>query len=407
MRPRSDADRASDGNPVGWVCSAPVSDDALPLAGLKVLDFTQNLPGPYASFMLASLGAEVVKVEPPKGDPGRFMEPFFSFVNRGKRSVMLDLRDPASRPALEALVERSDVLLEGFRPGVMKRLGADWETCRALNPRLVYCSISAFGQEGPRASEPGHDLNLQALSGASWLERDARGMPRGTVLPIADLSSSLVAVASICAALASRGPEGEGHYLDVAMADAVVSWAHLWGRGVDLAAGARAQVERSPAAFAMRPLTAPLIAILDRVKLYAMPHYGIYRCRDGEHVALGVVDEKHFWKGLCEVLGLRRLEGLPMPARIAAGPALRPVLAAILATKPADHWLRALEAAGVPACAVLKPEEAAREKQFLFRGLYDERGLARAPLPGATHLDAPAPKLGEHTEALLRELGVA
>ena len=152
-----------------------MSEERAPLSGLKVLDFSQNLPGPYATFLLACWGADVIKVEPPKGDPARFMEPFFSMVNRGKRSVVLDLRDERSRSAVEALVRWADVLVEGFRPGVMDRLGCGFARAKELNPRIVYCSISAYGQEGPMRDHPGHDLNLQATSGVCHLERDADG----------------------------------------------------------------------------------------------------------------------------------------------------------------------------------------------------------------------------------------
>ena len=213
-----------------------------PLSEVKVLDFSQNLPGPYATFLLSGWGADVVKVEPPKGDPGRFMEPFFSMLNRDKRSVVLDLRDEASRPALEALVRWADVLVEGFRPGVMARLGCDYEAAKALNPSIVYCSISAFGQDGPLRAHPGHDLDLQAISGTCWLERDGRDAPRGSVLPVADLSSALLAVSGISAALARRATSGEGAYLDVAMADGVLSWANVWGQGIDLGQPARQQL---------------------------------------------------------------------------------------------------------------------------------------------------------------------
>ena len=376
--------------------------DGTPLNGLKILDFSQNLPGPYATFLLASWGADVVKVEPPKGDPGRFMEPFFSMVNRGKRSVVLDLRSPESRPALEALVRWADVLVEGFRPGVMERLGCDFARARALNPRIVYCSISAFGQEGPLRDHPGHDLNLQALSGVCHLERDAAGEPRGAMLPIADLSSSLLAVSAICAALASN--RQEARYLDVAMADGVLSWSNVWGRGVDLAANARRGLTGGPI---VEMITRPLIRYLERVKLYAMPHYGVFRARCGRWLALGIVDEAHFWRALCEELDLAPFAKLPMPARIAAGPALRPVIAKRLERQDRDHWLTRFEAIGVPASAVRSPEEAADEPQVRARGMVDARGWMRAPLPGAVHPSREAPKRGEHTEELLRELGVS
>lgn len=374
----------------------------LPLAGLKVLDFSQNLPGPYATFLLACWGADVIKVEPPKGDPGRFMEPFFSMVNRGKRSVVLDLRAPETRPAVEALVRWADVLVEGFRPGVMDRLGCGFEDARRINPRVVYCSISAYGQDGPLRDHPGHDLNLQAMSGVCHLERDASGAPRGTMLPIADLSSSLLAVSAICAALAAS--PREARYLDVAMADAVLSWSSLWGRGVDLAANAQRQLGKKPFVAA---LARPLVAILERAKLYAMPHYGVFRARCGRYLTLGIVDEAHFWRALCDELGLARLGALSLGARIAAGPALRPIIAQRLRGRDRDEWLARFEAVGVPASPVLSPETAADDAQVRARGLVDERGWMRAPLPGAVHPTRAAPAKGEHTDEVMRALGVA
>jgi len=375
--------------------------NAPPLTGLKVLDFSQNLPGPYATFLLACWGAEVIKVEPPKGDPGRFMEPFFSMVNRGKQSVVLDLRASESRDAVEALVRWADVLVEGFRPGVMDRLGCGFGRARELNPRIVYCSISAYGQDGPLRDHPGHDLNLQALSGVCHLERDGEGEPRGTMLPIADLSSSLLAVSSICAALTDRS---EARYLDVAMADGVLSWSSVWGRGVDLAGNAKRGLGSGPI---VEALTRPLVAFLERAKLYAMPHYGVFRARCGRWLTLGIVDEAHFWKALVEELDLAPFAKLPMPARIAAGPALRPLIARRLKRRDRDAWLRRFEELGVPASPVLTPEEAAADAQVRARGLVDERGWMRAPLPSAIHPSSAAPQKGEHTDAVLRSLGVA
>jgi crotonobetainyl-CoA:carnitine CoA-transferase CaiB-like acyl-CoA transferase len=373
-----------------------------PLWGLKVLDFSQNLPGPYATFLLSGWGADVVKVEPPKGDPGRFMEPFFSMVNRGKRSVVLDLREEASRPALEALVKWADVLVEGFRPGVMARLGCGFDDLRALNPHLVYCSISAFGQEGPLALHPGHDLNLQAISGACHLERDARGTPRPIMLPIADLSSSLLAVSGICAALA-RGPERDAVHLDVAMADGVQSWSNVWGVGIDLAGNAKKQLGGGALVSA---LTRPLVSFLERAKLYAMPHYDLYATKDGAYLSLGIVDEDHFWKALCEELGLGPIKGLPLPARIAGGPAIKPVIARRLRTRTRDEWLRRFEAAGVPASAVRAPTEVPDEPQVRARGMFDARGWMGSPLPGAVPVTTDAPTRGQHTSEVLSSLGV-
>lgn len=372
---------------------------SLPLEGLKVLDFSQNLPGPYATFILACWGADVIKVEPPKGDSGRFMQPFFSMVNRGKRSVVLDLRASESRPALEALVRWADVIVEGFRPGVMERLGCGYERARELNPRIVYCSISAYGQQGPLRDHPGHDLNLQAMSGVCHLERDAEGTPRGTLLPIADLSSSLVAVSAICAALRSGGPQ----HLDVAMADALLSWVNVWGRGVDLGANAKRSLGSNPVA---EILARPLVAFLDRAKLYAMPHYGVFEARCGRWLTIGIVDEDHFWKKLVDELELGPLAKLPMSARIAAGPVLRPLVARRLKRRDRDEWLARFQEIGLPASPVLTPEEALRDAQVVARGLAGEEGWMRAPVPGAVHPPQRAPAKGEHTDAVLRELGV-
>jgi crotonobetainyl-CoA:carnitine CoA-transferase CaiB-like acyl-CoA transferase len=380
-----------------------MSDQRELLAGLKVLDFSQNLPGPYATFVLAGWGADIIKVEPPKGDPARFMEPFFSMVNAGKRSVVLDLRDEASRPALDALVRWADVLLEGFRPGVMDRLGCGFDRARELNPRIVYCSISAFGQSGPWRDHPGHDLNLQALSGVCHLERDSEGVPRGTILPIADLSSALLAVSGICAALASRNQDGGARYLDVAMADGVLSWANVWGRGVDLARNAQRELGEGPL---ISVITRPLIAFLDRAKLYAMPHYGVYKTKDDLYLTLGIVDETHFWKALCTELDLAPFVALPMPARIAAGPVLRPVVARRIRSRTRAEWLSRFEKAGVPASPVLTLDGAANDPQVRARGFVDERGWMRPPVPGARHPSRAVPKKGEHTEEVLRELGV-
>lgn len=376
------------------------------LSGLKVLDFSQNLPGPYASFLLASMGADVVKVEPPHGDPGRHIGPFFSMINRGKRSVVLDLRDESQQKNLKALIRWADVLIEGFRPGVMGRLGGDYATAIKLNPLLVYCSISAFGQRGPRAQQPGHDLNLQALAGVCDLERDEHGTPRGAALPIADLSSSLVAVASICAALLERHKTQRGQHLDVAMSDAVLSWSSIWGEGVNLAEIARAEIKKSPARPLLMRLSKGLLETLKRRRLYAMPHYGVFRTKDRRHVALGVVDERHFWLRLCEVLGMERFKNLSMSARSALSGVLSPIVRRRVRRRDHDELLAALEAADVPATSVLSVKKLADEPQFQARGLFDATRHPRAPLPHSVHLPPNAPGLGEHTAEVLDALSL-
>lgn len=357
------------------------------LDGIAVLDLTWNLPGPYASFVLASLGATVTKVEPPRGDPARHMPGLFTAINREKRSLVLDLQTEEGRTRLHEEIRRADVLLEGFRPGVAARLGCGADAALATNPRLVYCSISAWGQDGPLRDVPGHDLNAQALAGACHLARDARGRPHGLALPVADLSASMSAVASIGAALYARERDGKGRVLDVAMVDGVASWANVWAE-VDLGRQAAERVPRG-----LGPLARRFLDRLDRLRLHALPHYDLYRCGDGQWLALGVVDEKHFWTALCATLGLRGAESLPMPARALAGPVLRRWIGRRLRSRPRDAWLDALRAAGVPASPVLTPREALAEPHVAER-LVGPRGTVRAPVAGARHLEGDAPVLG-------------
>lgn len=347
-----------------------------PLSGIAVVDLTWNLPGPYASFLLADLGATVTRVEPPKGDPARAMPGLFAALNRGKASITLDLRSDDGKARLAELVRGADVVLEGFRPGVAERLGCSADQVRAINPAAIYCSISAYGQAGPLRDLPGHDLDAQALAGVCHLGRDAHGHPHGLPLPVADLSASMAAAASVVAALYARdrGPRGErGATLDVAMLDGAVSWAHVWSQ-VDLAGDARARLPRG-----LRRLAGGWLERIDRLRLHALPHYGTFRCSDGRYVAIGIVDENHFWRALCEELGAPRLGGLPMASRAALGPALRRWIAIRLRTAPSTAWLSRLAARDIPVAPVLDPAEALRHPHVAAR-LVDPDGVVRAPL---------------------------
>jgi len=355
----------------------------LPLEGTRVVDFTQNLPGPYATYLLATLGAQVHKIEPPRGDPGRHVRPFFDFLNRGKTSERIDLREEAGRLRAHELIAHADVVVEGFRPGVMTRLECGPEVAMSLNKSLVYCSISAFGQDGPRRNDPGHDLNLQALSGACWLEQDDRGRPRGAMLPVADLSTSMVAVSSILAALLTREKTGEGQVLDIAMADAITQWSWLWGVGVDLGRPAR------PDGPLGRFVDGTLLRRINRRKLYALPHYGVFRCRDG-WIAIGIVDEQKFWRSMCKVLGLRGVGRLRATARTALGLPLTHLVATRLRPRSTTHWLEAFRRAGVPATEVLTPDEAYEAAIADGRDVVGTERLS-SPFPWPAGPASPAP----------------
>ncbi|MBC8074243.1 MAG: CoA transferase [Deltaproteobacteria bacterium] len=407
-----------------------------PLEGVRVLDFTQNLPGPYATLVMASLGAEVIKVEPPGGDTARAMPSLFGIVNAGKRSIVLDLKQHDAATIIAGLVRDTDVLVEGFRPGVMARLGCDAAAARAINPRLVYCSISGYGQHGPYAGWPGHDLNFQALTGVCHMSRDQYDHPFGSALPIADLSSALTAVASVLAALFARERDGQGRAIDVAMVDTLLSWSHAWAEGLTprgttgarMLASARPWIERGAAALPgrMRPLAqrvagwlggddgrrradaigaaverSTVYRRLERLRLHALPHYGLFRTRDDRWLSIAIVDEHKFWRALCKGLALPRLAGVPLAARFVAAAPLRRTIAAAIRRHDLAHWLSNFERERVPIAAVLPIAESLVDPQLLARM---GGGRFGAPAPLSTTSLGPAPSLGEHTESVLSAL---
>ncbi len=414
---------------------------APPLRGVRVLDFTQNLPGPYATLLLASMGAEVIKVEPPRGDTGRLLGRLFDMVNAGKKSMVLDLKTPEDRAHLDRLLPRVDVLLEGFRPGVMESLGGGPTHALRRNPGLVYCSMSGFGQTGPYRDYPGHDLNFQALTGVCHMMRDAEDHPLGCALPIADLSSGLSAVASIVAALYGRQRDGRGRHIDVALTDTVLSWAYVWAEGltpsdVRLSETAPPLSRWLDATAARQPAVGPWLERgarwlgtpdaarrldrlgariqktrgwrnLVRLRLHALPHYALYRTSDDRWISVGIVDERKFWKALCDGLDLplrRAIVAIPLAARMVTSPPVRRLIARAFARHSLDHWLRVLDRAQVPVAPVLPITEAIHDPQLAGRVL-DPQGRAATPFPFADQPLGRAPKLGEHTTSLLAELG--
>jgi CoA:oxalate CoA-transferase len=361
----------------------------VPLAGVRVLDLSLNLPGPYATLILRSLGAEVIKVEPPKGDPARNVPPLFSIVNRGKKSVVLDLKEERDREAFHGLVARADVLVEGFRPGVMEGFGAGPEVMCERHPRLVYCAISAYGRSGPYASRPAHDLNLQALTGAAHMQRDDEGRPRGVLIPIADLTASVTAVASITTALYARERSGRGAYVDVALADTVHAFAHVWGEGLTPRHLPVASMLKKSAVF----------DFVDRQKLHALPHYELFETKDGRHLAIGIVDEDKFWRVLAKALGLSLLASLPLPARAAGGPPLQYLVRRAVRKRTLEEWTHLIDPNEVPVCPVLSLEEALSDPQLAMRR--GPTGAVGAPYALDGLEDARVPRLGEHGDEVL------
>jgi len=368
-----------------------------PLSGLKVLDFTTLVPGPLAALMLAEAGAEVIKIERPEGEDMRRREPrwgeqsaYFALLNRGKKSLALDLKDLAAIEALKPLIAEADILLEQFRPGVMDRLGLGYAQCREINPRLIYCSITGYGQEGPKARNAGHDLNYIGDTGLLSLAMGPAEQPTVPPALVADLGGgTLPAVVNILLALMHRERSGEGAHLDIAMCDAMFMFAH-WGIAQGLAG-------EWPKPGAER-LTG------------GSPRYQIYPTSDGRHVAAAPL-EPHFWDNFCDAIGLaehfRDDDADPQGTMTA--------VSALIAAKPAGQW-RAIFAGADCCCSIVATlEEALAEPHFRARGLFDRRieneTGARAPalpLPLADMFRQPsgdvgsAPALGADNETLLK-----
>ncbi len=364
------------------------------LRGTCVLDLTRLLPGPYATLLLADLGAEVLKVEEPRvGDPVRWLPPFidrrsarFEALNRNKKSLTLDLKRPQGVKIFYELVERADVVVEGFRPGVAERLRIDYERLRGVNPSLVYCSLSGYGQTGPHREHVGHDINYSARAGLLHLT----GHPEPTIpgVPVADLAGAMFAAFSIVSALLARerSPSREGCYLDVSLTDAVISWLSLH--------------------FAETLATGEPVRPDEQVLTGAFPCYALYETRDGRWLAVGALEEK-FWQKLCEALGVPAFSAYQFdPERRGE---IFAKLREIFRSKALDEWLEALDPKEVPVAPVLDLLEVARSEHVRARGLLAPPGIA-FPVrisPADEPKDRAAPALGEHTRSVLQELGYA
>jgi crotonobetainyl-CoA:carnitine CoA-transferase CaiB-like acyl-CoA transferase len=343
-----------------------------PLAGVRVVDLSLLLPGPWATLQLAELGATVIHVEPPGGDPLKTMMPgAYRSVNRGKEIVELDLKSEAGRDALHRLVDTGDVFVEGFRPGTTDRLGCGAAAMRARNPRLVYCSLSGYGSTGPYARHPGHDINYLAVAGVLSLSGEPAGPPQaGGGVPVADLAASLFATQAILAALMLRERTGEGATVDVPIAAAALKLLEPRIAEYDDAAGPGKQ------------------------ELMSRGAYGAFRCADGRFVAVGCMEE-HFWRRLCAVIGRADLIDDPRfasyPSRCRFATEVNAALADAFAERTRDDWIRLLTAADVPATPVNELHEIDHDPQIQHWGLIDRVGDVRAVRLPYTGLGAESP----------------
>lgn len=322
------------------------------LEGVRVLDLSQYLPGPFATRMLADMGADVIKVEPPGGEPGRRLErngqesisPYYHVVNAGKRVISLDLKDEADSARFADLVQRADVLLESFRPGVMERLGFGEQRLKALNPKLIHCALSGYGQAGPLRLASGHDLNYVALTG-TLSATGTREQPAIPFPPMADHSGAMVAVASILGALFARTRGGNGVFLDVSLSESL-----LFLQELAFAFDARRSVGLLTGGAAC---------------------YQIYRTADDQFVTISPLEPK-FWANFCNALGHsewigRQYEPLPQTQLIDE-------VAALIATQPLRHWDPLLTEADCCYQAVIGHDQVPDHPHVRARGLVGQLG---------------------------------
>jgi crotonobetainyl-CoA:carnitine CoA-transferase CaiB-like acyl-CoA transferase len=361
-----------------------------PLAGFRIISLAEQYPGPLATMLLADLGAEVILVERPvDGDPSRRFEGHFEALNRNKKSVAINLKSKEGRNAFLRLIDGSDALIEGFRPGVMERLNLGQETLRERQPELVFVSVSSFGQTGPRSTVAGHDLSIQ---GAAALIDDP---PNGEMLPprmaLADIASGMFSSLGIVVALLARVTSGKGAFVDVSMYDSVVCW--------------------------MAPFLVPEMNGLTPAPLPPSdPGYGVFKCANNQRVTISIAGEDHMWKELCLLLGLEQFSMLTEKERIARRNEISPPLRKALSVHSLEWISTRLEERKIAFGPILKLSDIPEDPQIIARQMIAKvisdtgatRRYVRQPLLFDGHLSqimSAAPRLGEHTIEILTALG--
>jgi crotonobetainyl-CoA:carnitine CoA-transferase CaiB-like acyl-CoA transferase len=367
-----------------------VTEPRQPLAGIRVLDFSTLLPGPLASLLLAEAGAEVIKIERPgRGDEMRSYVPKlgtdsvnFALLNRGKRSLAIDLKAPGALQQLRPLIARTDIVIEQFRPGVMDRLGLGYEALRAMNPRIIYCAVTGWGQTGPKADLAAHDLNYVAESGMLALAAGPDGAPVVPAALVADIAGGTYpAVINILLALRERDRTGMGCKLDIAMADNLFAFMY-WAIGNGVLAG---QWPRPGGDLVTG----------------GSPRYNVYRTADGKFVAAAPLEQK-FWDTFCELIGL----DARFRNDVGQEETTRREVAQRIAARSAAHWTSVFAGKDVCCTVVRSIEEALNDPHFAARGVFSRtlsahgRPIPALPVPIAGRFraaarDAGYPELGE------------
>ncbi len=365
----------------------------LPLSGIRILSLAEQYPGPYATMLLADLGADVVMVERPgSGDPSRRFAGLFASFNRNKRSVVLDLKSAKGKDDFLLLVDTADVVMEGFRPGVMARLKIGADDLRARKPGLIFVSISSFGQNGPQAGVAGHDLSIQAAAGMIDVPVGQEAGLALPALPLADISSAMFAALGVVTALFARTQSGQGTTVDVSMLDSLVSW--------------------------MTPfLVPPMNNLPTRTLPPQDPGYGLFATADGRQITLSIAGEDPMWKALCNLVGLQQFADLTELDRSARAQEIGPLLRAAVAMWRYDDLYLKLEALGIAFGPVRRlhqvlddPQMAARAMAVSVAGPHGQNGMqtfVRQPLmldAEGGRIDHQAPALGQHNAELLGPL---
>jgi alpha-methylacyl-CoA racemase len=370
----------------------------LPLDDIRILDLSRLAPGPFCSMLLGDLGADVLLIEPPPdsraGQGGVPAGDAHDALRRNKRSIVLNLRDEEARAVFYRLAESADVVLEGFRPGVVKRLAVDYETLREKNPRLICCSLSGYGQTGPYAGMVGHDINYISIGGALGMIGWPDQPPAIPMNVIADFAAGgLHAAYGILAALHARERTGRGQHVDIAMSDGVLYLLSMMVSGY--LGGARVP-ERGA-------------TVLNG----SVPHYNVYQCADGKWISLGSL-EPHFWANLCRAMG--REDFLPHQYDSAKREEIFAHFRQQFASKTRDEWFEILKQTDICVAPVLALDEALNNPHNLARdmvieveqpqgGRVKQVGIATklSETPGAVRSTSPAP--GQHTDEVLASLG--
>ena len=379
---------------------------ALPLQGLRVLDLTNVLAGPYCSMVLGDMGADVIKVEnTDKGDTSRNFEPqvngesyCFAVLNRNKKSISLDLKSPEGKKIALALAERADIVLENFRPGVVKRMGLDYESIRARNPQVIYASMSGFGQTGPYGKKGGLDIIAQGMSGIMMMTGHPGGRPAKVGIAMNDIASGVTTLYGVLGALIGKLRHGEGQYLETSLLEAGMAWA-VWEFGAFFGGG-----EVPTATGTRHRRSAP---------------YQAYRTRDG-YVTVGASSQK-LWANFCEqVVGqpqwLQDPRFATQALRVRHADDLERDIEAVFAHQDTAHWVTLLDAASVPGGPVFGFETTLNDPHVKFRKMVHEIehprigpmktiGLPIKSSGALGEIRLPAPWLGQHSEEILQSLG--